>query len=202
MDDVRGKKKGKKKKIILAILIVLLICVIGLIAFGVFKFASNIKEDQAITTKKINEISEKYNEFNSSIQAFAALREEIYTSKEEIYLEEISNNTDYWNTLIDKYAASIKDVEAKAKDLKDDCKIRFADVGTNGRCTNFKANYEAAMNYYITDVKVYNKMVKEYNDWVGTSSKYSKLEEAKLVVYDDYIDYDGDGDKFGKEEVE
>ncbi|MEI3507648.1 MAG: hypothetical protein V8R01_00670 [Bacilli bacterium] len=57
------------------------------------------------------------------------------------------------------------------------------------------------MNYYITDIKGYNKTVDEYNTWVTEGGyNYGKLNKAKFVVYKDYIDFDKDGEYFGKEE--
>ena len=56
------------------------------------------------------------------------------------------------------------------------------------------------MNYYITDIKGYNKTVEEYNKWASENGK-NKLNEGKFPVYKKYIDFDKDGEYFGKEEV-
>ena len=186
-----------KRKIVIALLLFLLF-VIGL---GGYFFIDSIKEDQAITKEKSKEIVDAYKEFNSLIQAFATLREEYYGARENTFLEEFSKDTGYWNDLIERYANSIKDVEDKSKVLKINCKIKFADINANSSCTNFKANYEAAMNYYITDVKGFNKVVKQYNDWIDENKySYEKLKEGSFPVYKKYIDFDNDGEYFGKDE--
>ena len=166
--------------------------------YGYF-FIDSIKEDQAITKEKSKEIVSSYKKFNSSIREFASLREEYYQARENTFLEEFSKDTDYWNDLMARYAKSIEDVESNSKMLKESCKVKFADINASSSCTNFNANYEAAMNYYITDVKNHNKTVKQYNDWVDENKyNYGKLNEGSFPVYKKYIDFDKDGEYFGK----
>ena len=184
------------KKIIIAILLVIFI----VIGSFVYLFIDSIKEDQQITKEKAKEIISAYEKFDSNIHAFAALREEYYTSRENTFLEEFSENTKSWDDLISRYEKSVKDIENSSKILKDSCKVKFADVRVSTKCTNFTANYEAAMNYYLTDIKGYNKTVEEYNKWANENGK-NKLNEGKFPVYKDYIDFDKDGEYFGKEEV-
>ena len=99
---------------------------------------------------------------------------------------------------MDEYADTIREVEKASKNLKSNCKIKYGDVNTNSKCTAFKANYEAAMNYYISDVKIYNKLVDEYDEW-NKDGKYPKLKKGTFPVYKKYIDFDDDGEKFGSE---
>ena len=186
-----------KRKIFIIILFLILV-IMGVV---VYFFIDSIKEDQAITSEKAKEISKAYEKFDSSINAFATLREEYYVSRENTFLEEFSQSIDSWNDFANRYEKSITDVEKNSKVLKENCTVRFADVNVNSKCTTFKANYEAAMNYYITDAKNYNKTVKQYNDWVEQNgNKYGKLNKIKYVVYKKYIDFDKDGEYFGKGE--
>lgn len=186
-----------KKKIVVIILIVILF----VLGFVVYKFIDNIKEDQTITSEKASEIVKAYDKFNSSIQAFATMREEYYTSRQNTFLEELASDVDSWNDFVSRYENAIKEVEDSSDVLKENCIVRYADVNVNSKCTNFKVNYEAAMNYFITDIKGYNKTVKQYNQWVSDNNyDYGKLNEGKLVVYKKYIDFDKDGECFGKGE--
>ena len=186
-----------KRKIFIIILFLILV-IMGVV---VYFFIDSIKEDQAITSEKAKEISKAYEKFDSSINAFATLREEYYVSRENTFLEEFSQSIDSWNDFANRYEKSITDVEKNSKVLKENCTVRFADVNVNSKCTTFKANYEAAMNYYITDAKNYNKTVKQYNNWVEQNgNKYGKLNKIKYVVYKKYIDFDKDGEYFGKGE--
>ena len=179
---------------------VFIICVI-LFGLGCI-WAKGFKEDQRLTKEKMKLVLDAYPAFNESVEKFSDKRNILYENKEELYYETLSKTVDVWNKFMDEYADGIKDVEEKAKDLKENCHIQYGDVNTNSKCTTFIANYEAAHNYYISDIKMYNEIVDNYDAWnKENDSKYPSVENGKYPVYKDYIDYDKDGEFFGKEEV-
>lgn len=189
-------KKGLK-----IIGVVLIFIVIMLI--GAFIWVDGLMKDQAKTKKTMKVVLKSYDNFNNRVEEFSDIRNKFYELKEELYLETLSQNVDGWNDFMNKYAENIKEVEKASKNLKNNCFIKYGDVETNSKCTAFKANYEAAMNYYITDVKVYNKLVDEYDKWnEEQGGENAKLNKADYPVYKKYIDFDKDGEYFGKEEVE
>jgi len=187
-----------KKKIAL---IIILIIVLVLLIFGIYTFITSFKEDKKITAEKANQIIESYNQFNENVLTFAKERDNIYKLRENTYLEEFAKNTDGWDKLMNTHSQNIKKIEQSSKLLKENCKFTFADPNVNSKCTVFKSTYEAANNYYISDIKSYNKTVKEYNDWAKTNNKPT-LNQIKLEIHKNYIDYDKDGEYFGKEETE
>lgn len=186
-----------KKKIIIMIITTI---VILLIIFGIYRFIVGFKEDKELTIEKSKEIIEEYNNFNKEVLTFAQKRDEIYKLRENTYLEEFSKNVDGWNQLMEIHTNNIKNIEKSSKILKENCIVKFADPNVNSKCTIFKSTYEAANNYYITDVKSYNKIVKEYNEWAENNGQ-EKLKQIEYSLYKNYIDYDKDGEYFGKEEV-
>ncbi len=181
-----------KKFIIVVVIIFIILGVSG------FLFVLDFKKDQTETRQKMLEVSKNYSVFNEKITEYAKLREEVYNSLKDTYLEELSKNCSNLNDLIVKYENSIKAVENASSNLKDICTIKFNDASANNKCTTFKANYEAANNYYISDIKSYNKTVENYNKW-AESGNYDKLNKGEFVVYKKYIDFDEDGEYFGKE---
>ncbi len=186
-----------KRKIIIFIVTIILL----LIAFSIYHLVTSVKQDKEITEEKMQQILIAYESFNTAIQDFAKKREEYYKSLENAFLEEFANKYNDWNNLITNYEKSIENVENSSEVLKENCIVQFADVNVNSKCTTFKANYEAAMNYYINDIKNYNKTVNEYNTWVSEGGyNYGKLNKGKFTIYEDYIDFDKDGEYFGKEE--
>lgn len=186
-----------QKKTVIKILIITIILL--LIAFGVYTFISSFKEDKEITKEKMKEITENYQKFNDSVLTFAKGRDYIYNQRENTYLEEYAKNTDAWNKLIKDHQTNIENIEKNSKILKENCTYKYADPNVNSKCTVFKSTYEAAMNYYISDIKSYNKSVNEYNEWAKNNNK-NALNKGKLPIYKDYIDYDNDKEYFGKEE--
>ena len=188
------------KKVVIILIILLFF---GLVAGGCYFFAQNVREDQQLTKEKMEEISGDYDKFNKNIELFVQKREELYKLLEESYLENFAENYQNWNTLIADYGKLISDVEDSSESLKDSCFIKFADIEINNKCTNFVANYEAAMNYYITDIKNYNtNIVSKYNEWAKANGKEAQLlEEGKLTVHKKYIDFDKDKEYTGKEDI-
>lgn len=184
----------KKKFIITTIIIIL----ISLIIFGIYTFINNFKEDKQLTQAKANEIVTEYNKFNESILTFAKERDNIYNLRENTYLEEFAKNTEGWNNLMLTHEKNIENIEKNSKKLKENCTAIYADPNINSKCTIFKSTYEAAHNYYITDIKSYNKTVQEYNEW-SSKTNNKPLQKIKLTIYKTYIDYDKDGEYFGKE---
>lgn len=187
----------KSLKIIGIVIIINIVLVVLACAW-----AKGLKKDQKETKAKMQLVLTSYKDFDSSIDEFSNKRNKLYEYKEDLYFETLSANADSWNKFMEEYAEGIKKVENTSKELKNNCDIEYGDVGTRSKCTSFKANYEAAHNYYISDVKMYNKLVDSYNEWNSEQKgKYKTVNKATYPVYEKYIDYDKDGEYFGKEEV-
>lgn len=188
----------KKSLMIIGVVIIIIV----IIFIGAWIWVDGLKKDTAATQAKMDKILEAYPNFNQAVNDFSDLRNQFYGYKEDLYLETLRDNANAWNTFMSNYAAGIQKVEDTAKALKENCDIEYGDVKVSTKCTNFKVNYEAAMNYYISDIKIYNQMVEEYEKYNALNGgKYPTVNEGKYVVYKDYIDYDKDGECFGKEEV-
>ena len=180
----------------------IVIIIIAIIFICAWVWVDGLKQDRALTQAKMDEILEAYPNFNQSVDDFSNLRNQFYSYKENLYLETLRDNAEVWNNFMDSYATGIQKVEDTARVLKEDCQSEYGDVNVSSKCTTFKANYEAAMNYYISDVKMYNQMVDEYDKYNSENGgTFAKVNKAKYVAYKDYIDYDEDGECFGKEEV-
>lgn len=188
------------KKSLMIIGVVVLIIVV--IFIGAWIWVDGLKEDKAATKVKMDEIKAAYPDFNTAVDEFSNLRNQFYTYKEDLYLETLRDNSEEWNNFINTYMAGIQKVEDSAKTLKENCDIEYGDVSVSTKCNTFKANYEAAMNYYISDAKLYNQMVDEYDKYNSENGNtFAKVNRAELTIYQDYIDYDKDGECFGKEEA-
>ena len=180
----------------------IVILVIAIIFIGAWIWVDGLKEDTALTKEKMDEIKNAYPIFNTAVDEFSNLRNQFYTYKEDLYLETLRDNSEEWNNFINTYMAGIQKVEDSARTLKENCDIEYGDVSVSTKCNTFKANYEAAMNYYISDAKLYNQMVDEYDKYNSENGNtFAKVNRAELSIYQDYIDYDKDGECFGKEEA-
>ncbi len=188
----------KKSLKIIGIVILINIVLVALASI----WAKGLKEDQKITKEKMKLIIDAYPSFDESVNQFSDMRNILYENKEEMYYETLDENAEYWNDFIPKYAEGIKKLEENAKVLKENCIVKYGDVNTNSKCTAFKANYEAAHNYYISDAKAFNRLINNYNQWREKNDEKAKeVNKFTYPVYKKYIDFDKDGEYFGKSEV-
>ena len=176
----------------------IMIIIIGILVGCATIWVNGLMEDQKKTKKTMKIVLKYYDNFNNRVEEFSSVRNNFYQYKEDLYLESLASKTADWDKFMGEYADTIKEVEKASKNLKANCKIKYGDVNTNSKCTAFKANYEAAMNYYISDVKLYNKLVDEYDEW-NKDGKYPEPKKGTFPVYKKYIDFDHDGEKFGSE---
>ena len=188
-----------KKSLKIIGIVMIIIVILGVL---VSIWVEDLKKDQEKTKETMKIVQASYNDFNNRVEEFSNIRNKFYEYKDGLYLETLGKNSDEWNNFIKEYADIITEIDSKAKNLKKNCDVKYGDVDTNNKCTQFKANYEAANNYYISDIVLYNELVDEYNKWnEENGGKYAEVKKGTFPVYKDYIDYDKDGEYFGKEEA-
>lgn len=189
--------KLKRKNII--ILAIASICLIGLI-IGIVIFVDNFKKDQKKTLEIVKNIKEEYKNFSPYTETFSEKRNKFYSLKEEtMYLESFGEVQEEFITFLEEYNTFINEVDEKNEYLKNHCQRKYSDGVANNKCELFKQGYEAIMNYYITDIKVYNDFVDIYNKWLEENGEEASLSKKELTLYSDYIDYDKDGKYLGGE---
>ena len=85
-----------------------------------------------------------------------------------------------------------------SKYLQENCDRKYSSASVNNTCDLFKQGYESVVNYYLTDIEMYNKFVDEYNNWLTTNGMtLEPLTKEELSLYNSYIDYDKDGSYLG-----
>ena len=189
-----------KKTITIIIIILSLIILVSMLSFFVIKFVHGIKEDKRRTNEIIILIDENYANFKSSIDLFNSKREilhnEIFVDN---YYDEMETKIDGWKKLLDEYTIIVKELENNSKYLKNNCKtVKTLNNNASMQCESFEYVYETAINSYIADINLYNESIKGYNEWINGNSQLKPL-ELYNNLYKDYIDYNKDGEFFGKE---
>lgn len=192
--------KKNKKGIITVLIILLILVALGLIIYNFYK---GYKDDKAKTNELINNINNGYNDFVAGLNDINNKRETVYTNIfKETYYTDMQNNIDSWNTTIDEYSKTIESLDNKSKYLKDNClNIKFYHSEINPKCDLFVENYEMVINYYITDIEIYNKNIDSYNTWANENDEdsYKIIDKFVNNSYTEYIDFNNDGVFLGKE---
>ena len=185
-----------KKRVIIISLIIIIIS--GLV-FGGYLFIKDFNEDKEKTLETMNKIKEEYKKFSPLVEKFSDERTNFYNTKEELlFLESINDNREQINLMMADYNNVVLEAHNTSKYLQKNCKREYASHSVNNTCNLFKQGYEAIMNYYKTDIELYNKIVIDYNNWI-TENLYDiePLTAIELTLHKDYIDYDNDGSYLG-----
>ena len=72
--------------------------------------------------------------------------------------------------------------------------VYYPDSSVNSKCSDYKLVYEQVMNYFVSDVGVYNNTIKTFNEQYAKNNKLVNYETKK-----DYVDFNKDGAFDGKE---
>lgn len=185
----------KKRIIIFSIILLILIIFISI---GVNSFIRSFKRDQDETKIILSKIKDYYKDFYNATEMFSNKRTSFYELKEEYgYIEDIDNDPTKLENFMKEYESVVVNVNDKSSFLKGHCNITYSDYYTNNTCKLFLQGYEAVINYFITDVKVYNDLIDGYNEWHSNDEDFIKLSHYNFNLYDDYIDYDNDGNFLG-----
>lgn len=185
----------KKKVIIIAIIILI---ILGL-ALGGYIFVKNFTEDQKKTLEVMEKIKEEYKSFSPLVEKFSEARTNFHIAKEELFfLDSINDNKDTIITMMTSYNNLVMNVHTSSAYLQENCAREYANASVNNTCNLFKQGYEAVMNYYITDIGVYNSIATEYNAWLTENSlTFEPLTLQEFTLHENYIDYDKDGSYLG-----
>ena len=185
-----------KKRIIIIGIVVLII--VGFIIGGAI-FIKSFNEDKKKTLVIMEEIKVKYKEFSPLVESFSEARANFYTAKEDLFfLESIDDNREEIYALMSDYNNLVMNIHTSSSYLQENCSRKYSSSSVNNTCNLFKQGYEAVVNYYITDIGVYNSFVKEYNEWITENNlTIEPLSEEQFSLYESYIDYDKDGSYLG-----
>lgn len=185
----------KKSKILIGCLIIVLLILLGIF---IYNFVKNMEEDKKETLKTMEIIKEKYKTFSPMVEEFTKKRAAFYAMKDEkFYLENIEENQEEILNFMTEYENFVLNVHKQNDYLEKNCQRKYSDNRVNNTCNLFKQGYEAVMNYYMTDLKVYNEFVGSYNTWAKENNIENALDIKSFSLYTSYIDYDKDGSYLG-----
>lgn len=188
-----------KKKLILLLTIIF---GISLLTSGIVMIFTKIYKDNRQKGIKqelevIQIIDKEYEKFNTKASAFSNKRDTILESLKSYgsYYAEVSENYDKIILTLESYEDMVLEIDKDNKLLKSKCiEKEYNKYDTNNKCKIFLSNYEQVINSFISDVKVINNIIVEYNDWVKKeeNKKYSVVDLYKMKTYKEFIDINKD----------
>lgn len=185
------------KKIAYGILCIGLVLLIS----GCFSsFLISLQNDKSEVLRRMDDVGSEFEAFSTNTSIFEDVRDELYNEVlGNVYYdtmfttdEAVKNKLSNYENLVDELSKSTKVLDKLCTD------VYYPNSEVNNKCSNYKSIYEQIVNYFVTDIEVYNDNVRKYNDYQRSIS--SKISVKKYNTDKKYIDYNGDNVFDGKEE--
>lgn len=164
-----------KKKVIIIVTVILIIFL--LIGVGIFKIVDSIRQDSKNAQKQIEEVATYYEEFNKNALAFNEKKKAYDDLMDKMFYTTISKNNESLLKILNEYDEIIGKIKENGNILEDKCSVYYRDNETMQKCSSYKITYESAMTVFINDVKRYNNLVINYNEWTKENTTYKPIKE-------------------------
>ena len=193
--DNKANRENKTK-----ILVIILITVFVIFCLLICFLIIGLKRDQKQTKGQMSKVIESYNTFSTEIDNFNDTRNQLYLDVfENTYYDTLSNNDANFKEMFANYEKVVDKVVNGALRLEKYCKnVYYTDSKVNTKCMEYGEVYEQVINAFVSDVKLYNKNITDYNKYQVENG--GNLFLNSYVTKKKYLDYNGDKKYQGKEE--
>ena len=185
----------KSKKLVL---IIMTISFVLIIAGGVALFVVGLQADRKEVYNRIADVNNEFEEFSANTTIFENERDDLYNEVlTNMFYDTMKSQDKDVKERLSKYEKLVDIVTKNTKVLDKLCNnVYYPDSKVNTKCKNYKSIYEQVVNYFISDINVYNKNISDYNEeQTDDNNKLNKYKTNKV-----YIDYNNDKSYDGKEE--
>ena len=166
----------------------------------VSSFVLGLQKDREEIYKRINYVSDEFEVFSTNTSVFEETRDELYNIVlSNVYYDTMYQEDENVKNKLLNYEHLVDELKKNTNKLNNLCEdIYYPDSTTNNRCNNYKSIYEQVVNYFVSDIKVYNDNVDKYNEYQKNNN--SSLTIKKYKTKKTYIDYNKYKKYDGKEE--
>lgn len=180
--------------------IMLTLSFILIISGGVSSFLTGLRKDREEISKRQVEIQDIFEVFSTNTSIFEQERDQLYEEVlTRLYYDSMYHKDKEVKVRLSNYEHLVDELRNNTRELDRLCRnIYFPDQTVNSKCKNYLTIYEQVVNYFITDINVYNNNIEKYNHYqeeLETLLRLRKYETSK-----EYIDYNHDNVFDGREE--
>ena len=170
-----------------------------LVSGGVSSFILGLKADREETYKRIDIVNDEFEIFSTNTSVFEYTRDELYNDVlSSVYYDTMYDNDKNVKNRLSNYEKLVDELEKNVKSLDGLCSdIYYPDSSVNSKCVNYKSIYEQVVNYFVSDINLYNGNIDKFNEYQKNNQSSLVLEKYKTKRK--YIDYNGDKVKDGME---
>ena len=170
-----------------------------IISGGVSSFILGLQKDKEEIYSRISEVNNEFEVFSTNTSVFEKFRDDLYNIVlsnvyyDTMYDEDknVKNKLSNYENLVDELTKNTK----RLNNLCDD--VYYPDGKVNTKCNNYKLIYEQVVNYFVSDINVYNDNVRKYNEYQKNNNSDLRIDKYKTNKV--YIDYNKDNEYDGKE---
>lgn len=171
-----------------------------IVSGSVSSFVAGLKKDQAETYRRVHVVNDEFEVFSTNTTVFEEYRDTLYKDYlSDFYFDTMYQNDSKLKNRLSNYENIVDEIAKNTKELKSLCKnVYYPDSEANSKCLNYKNIYEQVVNYFVSDIKLYNGYVVKYNEYAKDKEQFLSIQ--KYSTKKDFIDYNGDKKYDGKEE--
>ena len=180
--------------------ILMTLSIMMIISGGVSSFFIGLKEDRVLTLKRIEDVKDEFEVFSANTSTSESYRDDLYNvvfsntyiETMALYDAEVKNKLSNYENLVDQLTKNTNNMANLCDDMY------YPDSEVNNRCLNYKSIYEQVVNYFVTDINVYNGNIDKYNQYQLSLNSGLQLEHYNTNKK--FIDFNNDKKFDGKEE--
>lgn len=173
---------------------------IFIISGGVSSFLIGLKDDRVATLKRIDEVKDEFEVFSTNTSVFESFRDDLYNKVfANVYYETMHLNDAAVKNKLSNYENLVDELTKNTNSMNELCNdMYYPDSDINSKCNNYKSIYEQVVNYFVSDISVYNSHIDKFNQFQAAANTGLKLEY--YTTDKKFIDYNKDKKFDGKEE--
>lgn len=170
-----------------------------IISGGVSSFVLGLKKDKQEIYNRINDVNDEFEVFSTNTSVFESFRDELYNVVlSNVYYDTMYDEDKAVKNKLSNYENLVDELTKNTKKLDNLCNdVYYPDSKVNTKCNNYKSIYEQVVNYFISDINVYNENVVKYNEYQKNNNSDLRVDKYKTTKK--YIDYNNDKEYDGKE---
>ena len=152
-----------------------------------------LQKDREETYHRIYEVNDSFEIFSTNTSMFEMMRDELYQNYlGNIYYETMYQNHKKIEEGLSNYEHLVDELSKNVLSLKSLCEnVYYPDGSVNSKCTNYKSIYEQVVNYFVSDIELYNKNIELYNEYEESRGTLFRIRKYQTNKY--FVDYNEDG---------
>ena len=173
---------------------ILTLSFILIISGSVASCVLGLQQDREETYHRVHEVNDIFEVFSTNTSMFELKRDELYQDYlANIYYESMYQSHSKVEELFSNYEHLVDELSKNVVELKKYCdNMYYPDSSVNSKCSNYKSIYEQVMNYFVSDVQLYNKSVEQFNTLEERKGTLFRIRKYNTNKY--YVDYNLDGE--------